>query len=90
VHDLRRSFVTCLSERGVFPHIVEAIINHISGAAKAGVAGVYNHAVHLEERRKALEEWSAHILQLVRARQVVKSEKPTNRARRQLSGTLAA
>jgi integrase len=61
LHDLRRSFVTHISERGIAqPHIVEAIVNHISGA-KAGVAGVYNRASYLSEKRQALELWGAHV-----------------------------
>jgi len=31
------------------PHVVEAIINHISGT-KGGVAGIYNKALYLPER----------------------------------------
>src|SRR5262249_32473395 len=34
------------------PHIVEAVLNHISGH-KAGVAGNYNHADYLPEKRDA-------------------------------------
>jgi integrase len=65
LHDLRRSFVTHISERGIAqPHIVEAIVNHISGA-KAGVAGVYNRASYLSEKRQALELWGAHVRALV-------------------------
>ena len=65
LHDLRRSFVTHLSERGFAqPHVVEAIVNHISGA-KAGVAGVYNRASYLAEKRQALELWGAHVAALV-------------------------
>ena len=41
LHDLRRTMVTVMNERlGVAPHIVEAVVNHTSGLAKAGVAGV--------------------------------------------------
>jgi integrase len=65
LHDLRRSFVTHVSERGFAqPHVVEAIVNHISGA-KGGVAGVYNRASYLAEKRQALEVWGAHIAALV-------------------------
>ena len=42
-HDLRRTVVTGMSENGVAPHIVEAVVNHISGS-RAGIAGVYNKA----------------------------------------------
>jgi integrase len=65
LHDLRRSFVTHISERGIAqPHVVEAIVNHVSGA-KAGVAGVYNRASYLAEKRQALEVWGEHITALV-------------------------
>ena len=40
-HDLRRTAATGLAGIGVPPHIVEAVLNHVSGA-RAGVAGVYN------------------------------------------------
>jgi integrase len=68
VHDLRRSFVTLISEDGfALPHVVEAIVNHVSGS-KAGVAGVYNRATYLNEKRQALEMWGAHIAALVSGR----------------------
>jgi integrase len=68
LHDLRRSFVTHINELGFAqPHVVEAIVNHVSGHL-AGVAGVYNKAQYLAERRKALELWGDHVLALVEGR----------------------
>ena len=65
LHDLRRSFVTHLNERGFAqPHVVESIINHASGHL-AGVAGIYNKAQYLAERRQALAHWGAHVTALV-------------------------
>src|SRR5262249_25112337 len=65
LHDLRRSFVTNVNELGVAePHIVEAIVNHISGT-KSGVAGRYNHAQYLEQRREALDKWGRYLTGLV-------------------------
>jgi integrase len=65
LHDLRRTFVTCINELGFAqPHVVEAAINHVSGHL-AGVAGVYNKAAYLAERRQALETWGAHVAALV-------------------------
>jgi integrase len=62
VHDIRRSFVTALNDDlKIPPHIVEAIINHVSGAAKRGVAGVYNRAVYLKERTAALQAWADYL-----------------------------
>jgi integrase len=60
-HDLRRTMVTAMNETGVAPHVVEAVVNHVSGAAKAGVAGVYNKALYLPERRAALAAWAEHV-----------------------------
>jgi integrase len=58
LHDLRRTMVTVMNERlGIPPHVVEAIVNHVSGLAKAGVAGVYNRALYLHDRRLALVKW---------------------------------
>jgi hypothetical protein len=73
---LRRSFVTHVSERGFAqPHVVEAIVNHVSGA-KAGVAGTYNRAAYAAEKRQALELWGAHVLALVNGTNVVAMSRP--------------
>jgi integrase len=68
LHDLRRTVITLMNEKlGFPPHIVEAVVNHQSGLAKAGVAGVYNRALYLDERRRALESWSNYVSKLVGA-----------------------
>lgn len=65
IHDLRRTAVTRMAEDlRTPPHIIEAIINHVSGT-RAGVAGNYNRALYLDERKAALEAWAAYILRLV-------------------------
>jgi integrase len=65
LHDLRRSLVTHISETGIAqPHIVEAIVNHVSGH-KGGVAGIYNRATYLPEKREALRRWAAYLTGLV-------------------------
>jgi integrase len=57
-HDLRRSLVTGMNDGGIAqPHIIEAIVNHISGH-RGGIAGIYNRAVYMDERRRALEAWA--------------------------------
>lgn len=48
---------------GVLPHIVEAILNHVSGH-RAGVAGIYNRARYAAEMREALERWAEHVAAL--------------------------
>jgi integrase len=67
LHDLRRSVATHMAEIGIAPHIVEAILNHVSGH-KAGVAGVYNKAAYEREKRQALDLWGAHVMALVEGR----------------------
>ena len=63
LHDLRRSMVTVMNERlGIAPHVVEAVVNHVSGPAKRGVAGVYNRAIYLDDRRRALEAWADFVV----------------------------
>lgn len=61
LHDFRRSFSTHLHEMGHPPHIIEACINHVSGA-KSGVAGIYNKAEYLEQRELAFRAWSSALL----------------------------
>jgi integrase len=53
LHDLRRTCATGMAELGVQPHIIEAVLNHVSGH-KAGVAGIYNRARYEVEMREAL------------------------------------
>ena len=62
LHDIRRSVSTAMNdELGIAPHVVEAVINHISGEAKRGVAGTYNRAQYLKERTAALQAWADHL-----------------------------
>ena len=60
LHDLRRTAATSMAELGVLPHIIEAVLNHVSGH-KAGVAGVYKLALYRDEVRKALQVWADHL-----------------------------
>src|SRR5277367_721396 len=60
LHDIRRTVATRLGDQGVLPHVVEAILNHISGH-RAGVAGIYNRAVYAAEKRDALGRWAAFL-----------------------------
>jgi integrase len=64
LHDIRRSVATRLADLGTQPHVVEALLNHISGH-KSGVAGIYNRATYANEKRQALDLWAAHIASLL-------------------------
>jgi integrase len=64
IHDLRRTVATGLSEwLAIEPHIVESALNHVSGS-KAGVAGTYNRAQYLPQRKLALVAWANMIDEL--------------------------
>jgi integrase len=60
LHDLRRTCATGMAELGVQPHIIEAVLNHVSGH-KGGVAGIYNRARYEGEMRGALQRWADHV-----------------------------
>ena len=56
-----------MAEIGIAPHIVEACLNHVSGA-RSGVAGTYNRAAYAAEKKAALERWADHVAGLVAGR----------------------
>jgi integrase len=66
LHDLRRTAATGMAEIGIAPHVIEAILNHISGA-RASVAGIYNRAQYQSEKKQALEQWATYVERLVSA-----------------------
>jgi integrase len=66
-HDLRRTAATRMAELGVQPHIIEAVLNHVSGH-KGGVAGIYNRATYDKEKREALNLWAEHVTAIVEGR----------------------
>jgi hypothetical protein len=49
-----------MAELGVLPHIIEQVLNHVSGH-KSGVAGIYNRARYTDEMRAALQRWADHV-----------------------------
>jgi integrase len=67
LHDLRRTAVTQMNELGIAPHVVEAVINHVSGT-KAGVAGTYNRAIYAAEKRAALQTYADWLEAVVEGR----------------------
>jgi hypothetical protein len=49
---------------GVQPHIIEAVLNHISGH-KVGVAGIYNRSSYEREVKAALALWADHVATII-------------------------
>jgi len=65
LHDLRRSAATHMADKlAVQPHIIEAVLNHVSGH-KGGIAGTYNRAKYEREVRVALALWADHVRSIV-------------------------
>jgi len=59
-HDIRRTVATGMAGQDIAPHIIEAVLNHISGF-KSGVAGTYNRHRYEAEKRRALDIWAEHL-----------------------------
>ena len=57
-----------MAQLGFQPHIVERVLNHVSGA-QGGLVGVYQRYEFVPDRKRAMEVWGAHIEQLVSGRQ---------------------
>ena len=55
LHDLRRTAATGMARMSFPPHVVDKVLNHVSGTIR-GVAAVYNRFEYLDERRAALGE----------------------------------
>jgi integrase len=64
LHDLRRTAATGMARLNIAPHVVDRILNHVSGTIR-GVAAVYNRHAYLEERKAALEAWGRYVENLV-------------------------
>jgi integrase len=67
IHDLRRSVATGMADIGIQPHIIEAVLNHVSGH-KGGIAGIYNRAQYATEKAQALARWDEHLSDVVSVR----------------------
>ncbi|MGA9000136.1 MAG: integrase, partial [Pseudolabrys sp.] len=51
---------TRMAESGVLPHVIEAVLNHVSGH-KSGVAGIYNRSTYEPEKRQALDTLASYV-----------------------------
>lgn len=77
LHDLRRTAATEMAKMGIVPHVVEKLLNHISGTI-SGVAAVYNRYGYDTEKRRALAAWASLLSQLEKPA----IQKPKRRSRR--------
>lgn len=60
LHDFRRTAATGMAGLGIAPHVVERVLNHISGV-QSGLVGVYQRHEYRPERKAAVLAWGAHV-----------------------------
>ena len=66
IHDIRISVATHMSEIGIPPFHVEAVLNHVSGTSS--VAKIYNRNTFEGEKAQALTRWAEHLAALIEGR----------------------
>lgn len=65
LHGLRATFATLMNEKGLAePYIIDELLAHV-GAHKSGVAGRYNQAHYVGQKREAMEAWGQFVSELV-------------------------
>ena len=67
-HDVRRSFVSELAERGFDPDLLDLLLAH----SRRGVFGIYQRSSRMEERKAAVETWASLLLDSATASNVVR------------------
>ncbi len=60
LHDLRRTAATGMAGMGIAPHVIERILNHVSGV-QGGLVGVYQRHEYRVERKAALADWGQRV-----------------------------
>lgn len=65
LHDLRRTFATRLAEMGTPIHVVEKLLNHVSGTT-GGLVAVYQRHQYWDEQTTAVAGWDHRLQQLLK------------------------
>jgi integrase len=63
-HDLRRTAASGMAALGLPPHVIERVLNHMSGA-QGGLVGVYQRHEYREERKRAILAWGERVAAIV-------------------------
>ncbi len=64
IHDFRRTIATGLQRLGFRPDIADQVIGHV-GSTRSGAAAHYLHHRYDDEKKQAVETWSAHVVRLI-------------------------
>jgi hypothetical protein len=56
-----------MAELKIPPHVIDRVLNHVSGTIKGGAA-TYNGLEYLEERKAALDTWGRYVDSLINGR----------------------
>jgi len=64
-HDLRRTAASHMTSMGIARLVVSKILNH----AESGVTAVYDRHSYDNEKRQALNAWSAHLRQILKSKE---------------------
>jgi integrase len=67
-HDLRRTLATGCAKLGIPVHIVERMLNHVSGTRGNPLVRIYQRHDYADEVVAAFHKWSAHVEALVKAK----------------------
>ena len=68
LHDLRRTAATMMAGLRIPPHIIERILNHVTGSTAHSITPlgrIYNRHLYLDEMREALNRWEAFVAELL-------------------------
>jgi integrase len=66
LHDIRRSVASGMAGIGIDLHVIERVLNHVSGTF-AGIVGVYQRHSFADEKRAAMQTWARHVESIVTA-----------------------
>lgn len=69
LHDIRRTVVSILADRGWEPAVVDRLLNHAASATMPGVMAVYQRSDLWEQQRRAIEAWAALLMEEVERQQ---------------------
>jgi integrase len=62
LHDLRRTAVTAMADLGVDATVADRVLNHVGAGTMGTVKRVYQRSELLDQRKDALERWSAYVV----------------------------